>query len=51
MNSNATACVAYPEGIYGCVEYDNDLNCTKCDQHHYLANNSCTEVLTTNRIS
>lgn len=46
MNAIRDGCIAYPTGKYGCTTYNDSLNCTACDNDHYLASDACIKVET-----
>lgn len=42
--SNEKACINYPRGIYGCIEYKNEETCVSCDKNMYLSGTTCNTV-------
>ena len=47
LSTDGRSCVLFPDGIYQCNMYSSATNCTQCNAHYYLTNNTCIISTTT----
>lgn len=45
-DTDGTNCIAYPQGIQGCITYKSKSECLECDTKMYLKDNACVQVTT-----
>ncbi len=44
LSTDGRYCIKYPFGVINCLEFSNELSCSKCISGHILVDNNCEKI-------
>ena len=44
VSSDSKSCIAYPQGLHGCLIYQSKTVCAKCESKFVLRDEKCIQV-------